>query len=540
MAKIPARETALSKLRVSGILASSWISVRDRRLQIWNYVLQNETIHGSSFLITKEEGRAYLVIGQSHEILPMPPTGRGGDRAHAHLNHVYGLERTELTMKTLYEQMRTHCVNEGTPVDLRRFSAYDTKNHTVYLSTYDGHMWRCSGSDEGPERVQNGEDEVFFIDDDRGQPTEVDIGPHDLLFDKLTSLNYAKSGLGGITPEQQKMQLIVWMFALAFPDLMPTKPLVILEGPKGAGKTSGIQLIQLALLGRWKAMAISKNQESDFGVLLLRSPIGLLDNIDTYISWLADKVATYATSGEFPKRKLYSDDEEVSIKPHSFPAVATRNPASFRRDDVVDRLIIFRLDRYETFTRLEKLKAFVETNRGKLLGEYLYYVNQIVKAIREGAYDGEIDETHRMADFAAFARVVAGVMGWSLETVDELMAAMQAERDMFAAEDDPTVSLIHSWLTSKPRIGQPTNIGKKVSSSQLFEELQTFAQANHIQWLKGTRQLVDRIRMTHVQREFIIETTVDEGQHQYRIWRQTDARLRVVEKDDVIKLELGK
>src|SRR5690606_19245477 len=135
------------------------------------------------------------------------------------------------------------------------------------------------------EIVSAGEDGIFFADDDGGVPCEPDIAPHGVLLDKLTNLHFAESGLSGITPDQQRKALIIWMFALAFPDLMPTKPLLLLEGTQGSGKSATCQLIQLALMGASSPMILSKNKEDDFGVLLLRSPIAVFDNTDSYIDW---------------------------------------------------------------------------------------------------------------------------------------------------------------------------------------------------------------------------------------------------------------
>jgi len=526
---------AYHKLRVSGMINGPG-SARGKGLLIWGYILQAEIAMGTQFIVTKPDRLLYVILGCLSEILPMPRHGRGGERIMAYLNAMYGLTERENMMKIVYDSMRSYAINEGLHVELRRFSAFDPVSKTCYLSTYDGLMWKLDG--QSIARVPSGEGEVFFIDDDGGVPVEPDIGPHGLLIDYLTSINFSDHGLGGISADSQRRALIVWMFALAFPDLMPTKPLLVLEGAQGAGKTASIQLVQAALMGKLKSMMISRNQENDFGVLLLRAPIALLDNIDTYIDWVADKVCAYTTGGEFPKRRLWTDDEDVVIKPHAFIAVASKNPSSFRREDVADRCVILRLERRDSFERFQRLLERTVMMRPKLFGEYLYYVNQMVATIRDGIYEEGAKETHRMADFSALGRVVAKVLGWSGDEISELMAGLQNERDAFITEEDPLTDLLHHWISYKPRMG-PTNIGREVSIHQLFQELDSIAQAQGIQWYKSPRQLSQKIRSSHITRDFIVQMLAVDGRKSYRIWRHTDAQLSVIPGGDDEPLKLA-
>ena len=151
------------------------------------------------------------------------------------------------------------------------------------------------------------------------------------------------------------MAFIVWIFALALPDMMPTKPILLLEGAMGSGKTAAVQLLQYALMGESRPMILQRNKEDDFGVLLLRSPIALFDNTDSYIDWVPDAICAYTTAGVWNKRRLYTDDESMVIKPHAFIAIASKNPASFRREDVADSCVILRLVRRSEFSSIKAL-----------------------------------------------------------------------------------------------------------------------------------------------------------------------------------------
>lgn len=503
-------------------------NVRGRKQSLWNYILEHEIQSGTQFLVTSE-GSLYAVLGSTGQVLQLPRAGRGGDRWFSYFQTLYGLSEREDQTKFIYDVLRHYVYEHGTKVELRRFAAYSHETQTTYISAYDGRMFRVAGSDD-VQTLPCGEDGVFFADDDNGVHCTPDIGNHGILLDKLTDLHFAASGLSGITPEQQKMALIIWIFSLAFPDLMPTKPILLLEGTKGSGKTSAVVLLQLALMGISRPMILQRNKEDDFGVVLLRSPIALFDNTDSYIEWVPDAICAYCTAGVWTKRRLYTDDESMTIKPHAFIAIATRNPASFRRDDVADRCVILRLDRREAFTSFQQLQQGILDDRPRLFGEYLWYVGRIIEEIRADTLAGNVagDSTHRMADFAALGSIVGRVLGWEPESVADLMLALQGERDAFVNEEDPLVDLLQKWVGYKSRVG-PGNVGRLVQVFQLHAELETLAQAHSIQWKDSARSLAQKLRSTHIEREFRVEQVNAGGHKSYRFWRHSDTKLTMVE-----------
>jgi hypothetical protein len=515
-----------NRLRVKNILERPQWKLREKKVALWNFFLAREVESGSYFLVTEPDHDLYIVLGLTGATMILPAAGRGGMAFFAYLHQRYGLSEREDTAKFLYDTLRLYIYQHGDHVELRRFSIFNRTNSTAYLSGYDGGSWRCDG--QTVERITNGEDGVFFADDDGGQPCVPDVAPHGLLLDTLTSLNFAALSPGGMTPVHQQRALTVWFFALAFPDLMPTKPLLIVEGAPGSGKSSAVQLLQLALMGMKRPIILQKSKEDDFGIILLRSPVCVLDNLDSFIDWLPDAVCAYATSGQWTRRRLYTDNEEVTIRPHAFIAVASKNPTSFRREDTADRCIVLRLERRKTFTRQQRLEANILEHRNKLFGEYLYYVNQIVDAIRAGAFEDSVDEANRMADFAAMARVVGRVLEWSEEEIEDLLAALQHERDAFINEGDSLTEILHKWITYRTRGVATTNVGREISLNQLFAELETLSEAASLPFYKTPQVLAQKLRSPHLESEFIVQMLHDGKQQSYKIWRLTDARLTVV------------
>jgi hypothetical protein len=514
-------------MRVGRIMRDDRLDARGKRLAIWYYVLEQELMSGSQFVLAQPGGQMYAVIGATHEVLRVPT--RGGSAWFGYLNETYGLMEHEPWMTAVHDAFRHYIQRRGTKAEMRRFSAYSPQTHTGYVSNYDGCMYKIDGANVS--RVTNGEDGIFFADDDEGVPcADPDIGPHGQLLDQLTNPNFAASGLSGITPEQQRKALTLWIFALAFPDLLDDKPILLVEGTMGSGKTSAITHTQLVLTGAKHPMVLQRNKEDDFGVILTRSPIALFDNTDSFIDWVPDAIAAYATGAKWHKRKLFTDDENLVIKPQSFIAVATRNPASFRRDDVADRCMILRFDRRTSFTASGTLTSDLIANRPALFGEYLWFIGQITERIRVEEGLSTRNEQFRMASFAALGRVIGRVLGWSDSDVTEVLQALQGERDAFVNEEDPLVELLEQWIAYKSK-HQPSNIGRVINANQLHAELETLAGSKQMQWKDTPRTLVAKLRSTYVERIFRVEIINISGVRNFRLWRHTDAKLELVPDD---------
>lgn len=526
MAKLAnAQLYADSRARVRNILERSNWKARDKQIALWNFFLQRETEDGTQFLVTEPDHDLWISLGRTHETIQLPAHGRGGLPFFAYLYARYGISEREKHTSFLYDTLRLYIWEHGNHVELRRFAVYDKKARAAYLSGYDGHSWRLDGSTA--VRAPNGEDNVFFCDDDGGQACTPEVGNHGLLLKMLTEPNFAATSPGGMTPLQQQRALTVWMFSLAFPDIMPTKPLLILEGAAGSGKSSTVSLIQLALMGMKKPLILQASREDDFGILLLRNPVCMLDNLDKKIEWLTDAVCAYATSGEWTHRKLYTDTGEVTIRPHSFLAITSRNPASFRRDDAADRSIVLRFERRKTFVRQARIEERILSERNKLFGEYLYWINQIVAEIRAGALDEDVEELNRMADFASMTRIVGRVFGWPEEEVRDLLRSLQAERDAFINEGDSLADILAKWIVYRPKDG-PSNIGREVPLNTLFIELETISGAYSLPYYRDAQTLLQRLKSAHLERDYIIQILHIGGHQSVKIWRRNDARLAAV------------
>lgn len=508
--------------------------------QIANYIYGFEIANNGKFLLV--DGRPCLFTGLDLKLLTIQTNDRPWN---AHIVNLYGLNAKSKLTVFVTQFLESHCVWHGERRTVNRWVHWSAEEQALYVSNYDGHNYRLTGEGVTVTQTEDGRvivsDDVWpahnqehahavaigvvgngtgpiFADDDGGIPVAAPrIGRNGKLFRTVGSVNWARQTGGGLTARHQMQALIIWMFAVAFPELFPTKPLLILEGTPGSGKTAALQMIQMMLHGKDLPMVVGKDDQQNFKIQLLRSPIALLDNLDDFIDWMPNTIAAYATGAGWVARELYTNAGEVVIRPQSFVVVASKNPASFRQDDVADRSIMLRAERRSSFTSMSTLKQRTRDEREDTYGEWLYLLNRVVAVIKSGHLPAQAQ--HRMADFESFAWAVSYALNWKPYIVPELMEAQRRERVSFASENDIVVELLDQWLE------QNGNEMRMVTARMLFKELENLAECDGKKFLKSPMALALRLRAPHVTAKFSIadELLDQHGRKIYQIARPLEA-----------------
>jgi len=267
-------------------------------------------------------------------------------------------------------------------------------------------------------------------------------------------------------------------------------------------------MIQMALHGKLLPVGIEENGIRDFWVSMVRSPITFLDDVNAEYKWIADEINRYATGGVRVERKLYKNNEEVTIAPQAFIAIAAKDPRSFRRDDTVDRSIVLRMERREYGLSAGDLQQRVLAERASIYGEWLYYLNRVVAALHTAPPRWT---TTRLGDFEIFAYAAARAIGWNNKAVPELMAALSRERSVFASEADVVLEVLGDWA------GLPNNTGKWITARDLFRELSTLAFSAGKPFVKTPQALAQRLRAPHVASQFTISDGIDRDRKIYHV-----------------------
>jgi hypothetical protein len=516
---MPDKKSNEIRQRLADIRCNSSLKAFEKRQRMTDDVIADLKNRGKLFKTA--QGHFYFEEEPAPKLYPIHS---GSVDLSALISDRYGINRAE---RREYEHilagLTTECHLRGRSVEVHRLAHYDRKSGRLYVSRFDGWVYRVNG--RSIRRVPNGTDDVFFWDDPSWQPYEIFRGKlrgklragllKPLIFD---SANFSDSEL--LTAEDQRWLCSVWLRSHFFGSLLPTKPLLLTCGEKGSGKSLAMKKwLQLLLGPKGEVTSLERDKQDGFVAAVCSQPVVVFDNVDERVSWLPDHLAQIATGISFRRRELYTTNEQVEFKPECFVALNCRTPKFIEgRDDVLDRTIVLHAERRLVFDGQNELLEEIAKHRNSLWTELLRGLNKLLSVTPPNLFRSRTG--FRMADFAGFAMAVAKAEGVEGKAT-RILSCLEGCRSEVLLADEPIFLCLENWLEN------PENSGRQVSAGDLQRELAPIARTSGIHWPYTSGHSLGQ-KLAHITSNlsqcFGVEMSRDSAnQLRYRFWPKPES-----------------
>jgi hypothetical protein len=404
--------------------------------------------HGK-FVHTPEESLYYL-WDDRHKLYELDT-----ERWEAFLHTLTGINPANTVFSQVKASAKTAAINNAENVTVVRMAHYDRDTQILRVSRFDGTVYALDG--ETITEETNGAGPVLFYDMPTWQPYKLE----ETTFDYL-----AKIGSLPIWDHDRDLYgwaFQVWLQTLFFSELCPTKPLLVMLGEKGSGKSMGLRLVLRLLFGEFAEVSGIPDKPDAFAVAANHYHLYALDNMDTLEGWMRDKLARISTGGMDEYRKLYTSKELGILRYRCWVAITARTPDTLRRDDIADRLLLLPLKRIEDDQRGRELEfmEWAEHNRNAFWTFLLARLNLVVARLRGGSIP--VISPLRMADWEALGRIISDLNG-KLDLWERLVILLKDEQKTFLADGEVIIEGIEAWLNN------PLNPQKWVTARELYKE----------------------------------------------------------------------
>jgi hypothetical protein len=290
----------------------------------------------------------------------------------------------------------------------------------LYLSNGDGAMVKITAG--AVELVDNGTDGVLFASGKTLAPWKPTT-PKDPF---ETCALFRKVHCGAA---HGKLLLQLW--AYSFPTTPRSKPPLAAIGEVGSGKTRTLKGIAELYGIPFRAAKVEETLEPNFWPSVNEGGVYVLDNADSKCRWLPDAIASAATDGCSVRRKLYTDAELVTHRPHAWLGITSANPLFGADVGLADRLLVVRMERRGDETSDAALTDEILANRDAGLS---HIAATLQRALADtGPTLANLNARH--PDFAEFAVKIGRALGRESEAVAALRTA-EADKSAFCLEND--------------------------------------------------------------------------------------------------------
>lgn len=333
-----------------------------------------------------------------------------------------------------------------------RFAAWD--GEALRVSRFDGTVFKLDG--QAITEEANGEN-VLFLDDSSWTPYTPDFSTGGHLLWLTTDLpNWDDNR------EMYGLVLRAWALSIFFCELCPTRPILVLLGERGSGKSMLLRLVLRLLFGPLSELSGIPDRPDGFTAAAASTHLLAMDNLDEFTPWLRDKLASLSTGKVDEYRRLYTSNELGRVYYRCWTCFTARTPDTLRRDDLTDRLLILPLKRLDEWDAERNFLTKADELRNLWWGEVLTYLNKVVAEINKGHLESK--SNLRLADWESLCRIVANLEGSEFiwETFVENLKQDQAD---FLLDGNPIVEAMNLWLET------PENNGREIKARELYNEL---------------------------------------------------------------------
>jgi hypothetical protein len=383
----------------------------------------------------------------------------------------YGLYRDNAEFKAIISKIEEYATFSGQKITIKHVSYFDSLDKSLYVYNNNGSIYEIkNGADNIISRF-NGHLDIFFKHREEHGAIKY-ISKVDGYFERyiLDVCNFQATEFTALTQDQQKFLFTVWFYSLFFPNLLPTKPILVMTGDYGSGKSTIQRLVGKLLFGTNFNVSTIQG-ERDFLTSIINKYYLVYDNVDINDEWVRNAIASLSTGFKVEVRKMYSNMEMFQADPIAYLAMNSMTQGLYKRPDVASRLLIFRTKRIANFIPAQILEQNILDNRDEILSEVFNNLAGILRFIDDKfSYFGNF----RMADFANIGYKIATYFGREKE-FEIILNIMSKEQNELPMEDNPLIDILDKWLNSKSVLA-PIYI----STGELYGQLKKVADDSNL------------------------------------------------------------
>lgn len=325
---------------------------------------------------------------------------------------------------------------------------WERKEKSIYLSNGDSEMYRIANG--RIDLVPNGTDGVLFLRGFTFEPWKLQGGAGLDPFANAIAFKTA-----AWTDDNSLMNIRLWYLNLFA--CHKNKPLLLIEGPAGSGKTTIARLVKgiLAMRDRGKPdtnVNVVNNTDKaaeDFWVIVHNGRLEVFDNLDQKIKWANNELQTVSTGGSHKGRKLYATDDTYILYPNSYIILTSNNPIfATEGGGLPDRIIQAHIG----LGRKESLDNELTVDIDEHRNEFLTWTARTLAAAL--ADDKQVDQSvnKRHPDYGVFSVKCSRALGCEQGAI-RAMSAAEIDKAVLPLMNETVAKEIYTVLLHQEPVG---------------------------------------------------------------------------------------
>lgn len=372
-----------------------------------------KVIAGLPYYIPKDTGRPIALTA-------------GSEYYRALLSTKYGISSADAIYKMVHDGIIDHVLETAPEMHESSFSWFDGQTLLVHTGTRDV----VKVTADGYSMTNTTDCGIVFPWHDTFEPFKLPHEPYE--GDWAEAVFGDLHNTANMMPQEAKALLKSWLIFSLFRSQLSTRPILAFFGPPISSKsTIPHRIYSLFYASRLAVSGVTGAK--DFDDASARYPIYCIDNLDTYVNWIIDKLAQAISNADVTTRKLFTDVEMIRKRRNAMLIVTAHNPR-FTREDVTSRLLLITLSPIEP-SRLKNETEYYQHiihNRPAL---WLSIIKDVVKVLQTPR---PLTSTvkWRIEDFALYGEWIADALGYKEDFISGMSALLTAQADIILHQEE--------------------------------------------------------------------------------------------------------
>jgi hypothetical protein len=316
---------------------------------------------------------------------------------------------------------------------------------------------------------------------------ETDIKPISPWSFLVDDLNFATGDSVNATPTQQAELFKAWITSIFFAEAMPTRPILTLLAPSGAGKTTAARRVLRFIEGPTEdVLGVVQDKPDSIRASMASHKVLVLDNLEkTKASWLTDVLNRISTGSHIEIRTLFKTNELTKIRPSCY-VIITATEMPFSEETVFTRMLPIELATLTHPMPENLMQSQLMDNYVALWKGMLDVIDEAVKQLNENR-TVEAPTESRLADFTVFCARIKNASFIDGEELMRGLGSMTSRQKQVLKEASPFIPVLELWIKTRP-----DDAANWKTMSDLYQATQRIANTNRMEWRWSSAQGLSR------------------------------------------------
>lgn len=438
-------------------------------------------------MLVQDGNWIYWLDGETRELYSI-----GNAQWEVLLHSKFGLNPAESFGKQATLSVKFFAEKEAQWVSVHKRAFWDVIRRRLLLNLGGPEVYVLTGDPSKRYIIQNGEEGMLFLNTEDGLNLPDLLNADIVAVSALTFLTQDLSFMAGsdvvsATPEQQSELLKAWILSTFFSEAMPTRPILTILAPSGAGKSTAARRILKLLEGLEEdVLGIVADKPDALRASLAVHKILCLDNLEKLKAhWLTDVLNRVSTGSHIEVRTLYKTNDMQKIVPNCFVIITATN-MPFSEETVFTRMLPIELSPLKAKIPESRMQSNLVNNYLGLWKGMMDELDEVVAELRNPEEVAAPTES-RLADFTVFCATIQNAACLKGEELMGGLRSMVSRQERVLKESSTFVQTLEIWMRTRSDDAHSWN-----SITELHSKLGRIASTNRIEWRWQTSQGLSR------------------------------------------------